>query len=160
MEQLETETAGTTQLETETAGTTQQPAGELQFLKEQLTEEQRISSDVPRTKLQKHPGRVAAGKRLAKWNRRNREAKRAQNVVLAETTGTLFNPAAVVKHSADSNEEPCPSSEKEEEKFQVRFLLFCGFHCRFLCFSSESLLQQTRDRGSTFAGQTNVAISS
>ena len=37
-----------------------------------------ITSDVPATKPEKHPGWVAAGKRVAGFNRRAREAKKLQ----------------------------------------------------------------------------------
>ena len=81
----------------------------------------RITTNVAKTKPAKNPGRVAAGKRLVEWNRRNRETKRA----LAERQNQEESLRAdeIQQEPAQVAVEQSPEKETSEEQNMSGFYL-------------------------------------
>ena len=64
-----------------------------------------LTSDVPKTKLAKNPGRVASGKRLAERNRLAREVKKqaeAQKPTTSTTTDATNSTTNTTEQSSDN----------------------------------------------------------
>ena len=76
---------------------------------QQATTPSRVTADPPKTKpaMEKNPGRVASGKRLAERNRLAREAKKKAEAEVAKPASTS---AATTTQSEDTNTETSSSS--------------------------------------------------